>query len=44
MNGYGLETVGGAADGLKVAAKRQCREGVFCGARIRLYSGLLCGR
>jgi hypothetical protein len=27
-----------------VAAKRQCREGILCGARRRLYKGLLKGR
>lgn len=30
--------------GGKVAAKRQCLDGRLCGARIRLYKGLLCGR
>lgn len=44
MNDDGLEVVCSPVEGQKVAAKRQCREGVFCGARIRLYSGLLCGR
>lgn len=40
----GAEGGWGAAEGGKVAAKRQCREGVFWEARMRLYSGLLWGR
>ena len=30
--------------GGKVAANRQCLEGILCGARRRLYKGLLKGR
>lgn len=40
----GVEGGWRVTEGGKVAAKRQCREGAFWGARMRLYSGLLWGR